>query len=226
MEILVVSERFTFAAKERICQSKKYRKKDCHFSRTQKPLIDTTESISCILLRRRTRLSHLLFPLSVSVPFNPFLEALFFTMSQAHRPTWNPAQGRETKAGSQQISKLSLAAHTKLKFRQPGQTNTSDVARRDLKAELLAAERAALDKKRKTEGLPPLAPLGSQQDGQLRIEGAKDGEEDETAAKRRKILEEAAEMDKDDESESEEEEGESKGKGKAEDDEDEDDDDE
>ncbi|KAL0240668.1 hypothetical protein I308_106467 [Cryptococcus tetragattii IND107] len=146
-------------------------------------------------------------------------------MSQAHRPTWNPAQGRETKAGSQQISKLSLAAHTKLKFRQPGQTNTSDVARRDLKAELLAAERAALDKKRKTEGLPPLAPLGSQQDGQLRIEGARDGEEDETAAKRRKILEEAAEMDKDDESESEGEEGESKGKGKAEDDEDEDDDD-
>lgn len=190
------------------------------------PLLTRTESISCILLRRRTRLSHLLFPLSVSVPFNPFLEALFFAMSQAHRPTWNPAQGRETKAGSQQISKLSLAAHTKLKFRQPGQTNTSDVARRDLKAELLAAERAALDKKRKTEGLPPLAPLGSQQDGQLRIEGAKDGEEDETAAKRRKILEEAAEMDKDDESESEEEEGESKGKGKAEDDEDEDDDDE
>ncbi|AAW47057.2 conserved hypothetical protein [Cryptococcus deneoformans JEC21] len=146
-------------------------------------------------------------------------------MSQAHRPTWNPAQGRETKAGSQQISKLSLAAHTKLKFRQPGQTNTSDVARRDLKAELLAAERASLEKKRKAEGLPPLAPLGSQQDGQLRIEGARDGEEDEAAAKRRKILEEAAEMDKDDESESDEGEEEGKGKGKAVDDEDEDDDD-
>lgn len=142
-------------------------------------------------------------------------------MSQAHRPTWNPAQGRETKAGSQQISKLSLAAHTKLKFRQPGQTNTSDVVRRDLKAELLAAERAAMDKKRKAEGLPPLAPLESQRDGQLGIEGVRDGEEDEAAAKRRKILEEAAEMDKDDESESDEEEG----KGKAENDEDEDDDD-
>lgn len=177
---------------------------------------------SCVE-ERGSRISSFHFP---SQSHNPFLEALFFTMSQAHRPTWNPAQGRETKAGSQQISKLSLAAHTKLKFRQPGQTNTSDVARRDLKAEFLAAERAALDKKRKTEGLPPLAPLGSQQDGQLRIEGARDGEEDETAAKRRKILEEAAEMDKDDESESEGEEGESKGKGKAEDDEDEDDDDE
>lgn len=78
-----------------------------------------------------------------------------------------------------------------------------------------------MDKKRKAEGLPPLAPLESQRDGQLRIEGVRDGEEDEAAAKRRKILEEAAEMDKDDESESDEEEG----KGKAENDEDEDDDD-
>lgn len=78
-----------------------------------------------------------------------------------------------------------------------------------------------MDKKRKAEGLPPLAPLESQRDGQLRIEGVRDGEEDEAAAKRRKILEEAAEMDKDDENESDEEEG----KGKAENDEDEDDDD-
>lgn len=82
-----------------------------------------------------------------------------------------------------------------------------------------------MDKKRKAEGLPPLAPLESQRDGQLRIEGVRDGEEDEAAAKRRKILEEAAEMDKDDESESDEEEGKGKGKGKAENDEDEDDDD-
>lgn len=78
-----------------------------------------------------------------------------------------------------------------------------------------------MDKKRKAEGLPPLAPLESQRDGQLRIEGVRDGEEDEAAAERRKILEEAAEMDKDDESESDE----GEGKGKAENDEDEDDDD-
>ncbi|WWC96490.1 hypothetical protein V866_003358 [Kwoniella sp. B9012] len=147
-------------------------------------------------------------------------------MSQAHRPTWNPTQGRETKAGSQQISKLALAAHTKLKFRQPGQTNSSDVARRDLKAELAAAERNALEKKRKAQGLPPLPPI----EGALRIEnGSTQTEEDEIAAKRRKVLEEAAELDKDEESD--EEEVKDKGKGKevngdaAQDDDDDDDDD-
>ncbi|WVW85038.1 hypothetical protein I302_107074 [Kwoniella bestiolae CBS 10118] len=143
-------------------------------------------------------------------------------MSQAHRPTWNPTQGRETKAGSQQISKLSLASHTKLKFRQPGQTNTSDVARRDLKAELAAAERNALEKKRKSQGLPPLPPL----EGALRI-GNGEREDDEVAAKRRKVLEEAAELDRDEESD--EEEVKEKGKGKevdgAGDDDDDDDDD-
>ncbi|OCF35014.1 protein CWC15 [Kwoniella heveanensis BCC8398] len=138
-------------------------------------------------------------------------------MSQAHRPTWNPTQGRETKAGSQQVSKLALASHTKLKFRQPGQTNAGDVARRDLKAELAAAERAALDKKRKAQGLPPLPPA----EGALRLtngNGAGEGEEDEAAAKRRKILEEAAELDKDDESDGEDEKRDgpvNKGKGKA-----------
>ncbi|WWD18773.1 hypothetical protein CI109_103228 [Kwoniella shandongensis] len=146
-------------------------------------------------------------------------------MSQAHRPTWNPTQGRETKAGSQQISKLSLAAHTKLKFRQPGQTNTSDVLRRDLKAELAAAERTALEKKRKQQGLPPLPPLQTTNDT-LRIG---DGGEDEEVRKRRKVLEEAADLDKDDESDEEETNGKvDKGKGKAvgdDDDEDEDDDD-
>ncbi|KAK8858881.1 hypothetical protein IAR55_003112 [Kwoniella newhampshirensis] len=163
-------------------------------------------------------------------------------MSQAHRPTWNPTQGRETKAGSQQISKLSLAAHTKLKFRQPGQTNTSDVLRRDLKAELLAAERAALEKKRKQQGLPPLTPVS---EDTLRIGGAGDGaggqdgngEDEEGRAKRRKVLEEAAELDKDDESDDDQVNGNGngkvdKGKGKAvsggdddDDDDDEDDDD-
>ncbi|WVO18576.1 hypothetical protein L204_106295 [Cryptococcus depauperatus] len=144
-------------------------------------------------------------------------------MSQAHRPTWNPTQGRETKSGSQQISKLSLAAHTKLKFRQSGQTSTVDVARRDLKADLLAAERAALDKKRKAQGLPPLAPVPGEQ-GQLRIEDGRN-EEEEAAAKRRKILEEAAEMDKDDESSDEEEGNDGKQKANGVEDGDDDDDD-
>ncbi|KAK1925679.1 Pre-mRNA-splicing factor Cwf15/Cwc15 [Papiliotrema laurentii] len=135
-------------------------------------------------------------------------------MSQAHRPTWNPTLGRETKVGSQQVAKLSLAAHTKLKFRQPGQNNAGDIVRRDLKAELAAAERAAAEKKRKAAGLPPLPVV----DGSLRIENgsgaAGEDEEDAAAAKRRKVLEEALEMDKDD-SDDEDEAPVDKGKGKA-----------
>jgi hypothetical protein len=114
------------------------------------------------------------------------------------RPTWNPTQGRETKAGSQQVSKLAAAAHTKLKFRQPGQTNQGDVQRRDLKAELAAAERAAQDKKRKAAGL---APLPAPAEVVLAIEA----DDDEERTKRRRLLEEAMAADKDDESESEEE---------------------
>ncbi|GMK59677.1 hypothetical protein CspeluHIS016_0802830 [Cutaneotrichosporon spelunceum] len=121
-------------------------------------------------------------------------------MSQAHRPTWNPTMGRESKAGTQQVAKLALASHTKLKFRQPGQTTASDVARRDLRAELAAAERAAQDKKRKAAGLPPLASAGA-------IENGDANGEDEAAAKRRKVLEEAAELDRDDSDSEDEEEG-------------------
>lgn len=119
-------------------------------------------------------------------------------MSQAHRPTWNPAQGRETKAGSRQIAKLSLPSYTKLKFRQPGQTSTSEVLKRDLRAELAEAERKAAEKKRKAEGL---SDFETAQNGALRItnenETGQDGD-DEEAVKRRKVLEEAADLDKDD----------------------------
>ncbi len=110
------------------------------------------------------------------------------------------------------------SARTKLKFRQPGQTDASEVAKRDLKAELLRAEREALDKKRKAQGLPPLVdevekrePVGAITNG--------DSEEDEVARKRRKILEEAVELDKDDDDDEDEEtngkSGNGKGKGRA-----------
>ncbi|EIW67575.1 hypothetical protein TREMEDRAFT_33472 [Tremella mesenterica DSM 1558] len=111
-------------------------------------------------------------------------------MSQAHRPTWNPTQGRETKSGSQQVSKHALAAYTKLKFRQPGQTSTSDVVRRDLRADLLAAERLAAEKKRKASGIEEPVTVSTN----LRI----NVDEDEERKKRRKVLEQAAELDKDD----------------------------
>lgn len=152
-------------------------------------------------------------------------------MSQAHRPTWNPAQGRETKVGSRQIAKLSLPSYTKLKFRQPGQTSTSEVLKRDLKAELAEAERKAAEKKRKAEGITDFE---TAQNGALRItneqESGQEGEDEEAeAVKRRKVLEESADLDKDDESDEEGAGGGTgayKGKGRAADeDEDEDEDD-
>jgi protein CWC15 len=145
--------------------------------------------------------------------------------------------GKERKVGSRAAFTVDYSARTKLKFRQPGQTSTDEIARRDLKAELLRAEREALDKKRKAAGLAPLPdemehkePIKAIQNGT-----AADDNEEEQARKRRKILEEAAELDKDDSSDEEdgnEANGKSKGKGKekatddaADDDDDENDDD-
>jgi hypothetical protein len=134
-----------------------------------------------------------------SLPFNnhPLLP-YSLDMSNAHRPTWNPAQGREQKGGSRQYSVKDLAAHTKLKFRQPGQTSTSEVSSSDLRVQLLIAERKAVDKKRKAQGLGPLPELVLP--GQKSIEGGEGGaEEDGERAKRRKVLEEAVGLDRDDE---------------------------
>ncbi|KAF8806615.1 Cwf15/Cwc15 cell cycle control protein [Phlegmacium glaucopus] len=106
-------------------------------------------------------------------------------MSTAHRPTWDPAQAKDVKGGSRQFSVRDMAAHTKLKFRQVGQTSTDEVRKRDLRAELLAAEQDAVNKKRKAEGKPPLA-----------VEDAPVPADDESN-KRRKLLQDALELDKD-----------------------------
>ncbi|KAJ3773519.1 Cwf15/Cwc15 cell cycle control protein [Lentinula raphanica] len=112
-------------------------------------------------------------------------------MSTAHRPTWDPAQARDVKGGSRQMSVRDMPSHTKLKFRQIGQTSTAEVEKRDLRAELLAAEQEARNKKRKAEGKP------------LEVED-KPPLADEEANKRRKMLQDALEMDKDDDDDDEE----------------------
>ncbi|KAI0302463.1 Pre-mRNA-splicing factor Cwf15/Cwc15 [Multifurca ochricompacta] len=114
-------------------------------------------------------------------------------MSTAHRPTWDPAQAREVKGGSRQYSVRDMAAHTKLKFRQPGQTSVDEVKKRDLRTELLAAEAEARAKKRKAAGLPVEDDLP-----------APKAIEDEEANKRRKVLQEALEMDRDADSDEDE----------------------
>jgi len=133
-------------------------------------------------------------------------------MSTAHRPTWDPAQAKDVKGGSRQFSVRDMAAHTKLKFRQPGQTSTTEVSKRDLKAELLAAEAEARDKKRKAEGKPPLAVENGSASPAAGVTA------DEESNKRRKLLQEALELDKDDDDDDE-------GETEKKDDEEEDDDD-
>ncbi|KAJ8495913.1 hypothetical protein ONZ45_g12660 [Pleurotus djamor] len=133
-------------------------------------------------------------------------------MSTAHRPTWDPAQAKDVKGGSRQFSVRDMAAHTKLKFRQVGQTSAAEVKKRDLRAELLLAEQEAKNKKRKAEGKPPL-PLEN---------GSVSTEADEETNKRRKLLQEALELDKDDDDDDDDEEASHKD-GKSKDNEDEDD---
>jgi len=115
-------------------------------------------------------------------------------MSTAHRPTWDPAQAKEVKGGSRQFSVRDMASHTKLKFRQHGQTSTSEVSKRDLRAELLAAEEEARERKRKAEGKPSSS---------LAIESAPEQADDE-ANKRRKMLQQALELDRDDDDDEDE----------------------
>jgi len=96
------------------------------------------------------------------------------------------------------------------KSRQPGQTSTSEVSKRDLRAELLAAEQEARDRKRKAEGLPSSS-IDTIENGVLG---------DDEANKRRKLIQEAVYLDKDDD----EDDGSNGAEGKGENDKDNEDD--
>lgn len=78
-----------------------------------------------------------------------------------------------------------------------------------MRAELLAAESEARNKKRKAEGKPPL-----EEDAQRQAIEAAPAAEDDEANKRRKLLQEALEMDKDDDGD-EKSDGSEKGEDKA-----------
>ncbi|KAJ1953699.1 auxilin-like clathrin-binding protein required for normal clathrin function [Linderina pennispora] len=62
-------------------------------------------------------------------------------MTTAARPTFDPARGKETVVITYQQHKTDLASHTKLKYRQPGQSNEDEYTIEDLKEELREAER-------------------------------------------------------------------------------------
>lgn len=125
-------------------------------------------------------------------------------MSSAHRPTWAPAQGKEGRQNSKVYSSRDLAAHTKLKFRQPGQGTHQETTardRRDLKLELLQAERESDARKNKGE-------RGLVVDRGLKLLSDKDEQDrlEKEHAKRRKLLQDVADLDKDDEDDDDDEE--------------------
>ncbi|KAG8624554.1 hypothetical protein KVT40_007621 [Elsinoe batatas] len=61
-------------------------------------------------------------------------------MTTAHRPTFDPARGKDAARGPAYHQRL-LPAHKTLKYRQANQGTTSETARRDLRAELLRKEK-------------------------------------------------------------------------------------
>lgn len=74
-------------------------------------------------------------------------------MTTAHRPTWAPAKGGEEQGGnrlfvaSRAMSAKDQPGHTKLKFRQLGQSRQDEVQNRDLKTELELKEAKHFAKK-------------------------------------------------------------------------------
>ncbi|EQK99083.1 Cwf15/Cwc15 cell cycle control protein [Ophiocordyceps sinensis CO18] len=144
-------------------------------------------------------------------------------MTTAHRPTFDPARGKDALRGPAYHQRL-LPAHTQLKYRKSGQGGDADEKpERDLAAELLAAETAHFSKKKGgngVEGAPvPDDDDDSSSDGEAPPRGSKrplqlgsgglDGDDEDPEAKRRRILEETRELDADDESDADDGDGDS-----------------
>lgn len=128
-------------------------------------------------------------------------------MTTAHRPTFDPARGKEAQRGPAYHQRL-LPAHTTLKHRQAGQGGDADGYQRDLRAELLEAEARHYAKKNGTY-VEPEAVTDSSSAPKRQIEdvaGQEDGVDVEEAAKRRRIevLEKYRDEDADDSSEASE----------------------
>ncbi|KAI1467145.1 Cwf15/Cwc15 cell cycle control protein [Daldinia caldariorum] len=128
-------------------------------------------------------------------------------MTTAHRPTFDPARGKEALRGPAYHQRL-LPAHTQLKFRKPGQGGDADEVR-DLRAELLAAEAAHFAKQNGgalpdvTDETAPTTNNASKRPLALNsgTDGGGEEEAEDLEAKRRRILEESRDIDADSESE-------------------------
>jgi protein CWC15 len=131
-------------------------------------------------------------------------------MTTAHRPTFDPARGKDSLRGPGYHQRL-LPAHKTLKFRQATQGTTDEHATRDLRAELLLAERRHYAKKEGREltpepqdvQVPQLAieqgsPTAAANTLKRSLDADEDQEDEEDyQAKRRRVLEETRDIDAD-----------------------------
>ena len=137
-------------------------------------------------------------------------------MTTAHRPTFDPARGKDAQRGPAYHQRL-LPAHTHLKQRKVGQGGTGGLAsansqsRRstgDLRAELLKAEATVTARKSGgalTDGVERVGEKRKRETDSpeklLKEQGAQETEDDEEARRRQKILEDAHDEDADSSSE-------------------------
>ena len=121
-------------------------------------------------------------------------------MTTAHRPTFDPARGKDAQRGPAYHQSL-LPAHKTLKYRQALQGTEDETNKRDLRAELLRAEKAHLAKKEGREPSPEpssppaqiaAAPLRSPSPSLKRPLADTDPEEESYAAKKARVLAETA----------------------------------
>jgi len=110
-------------------------------------------------------------------------------MTTAHKPTWHPAVGGGAQGGYRyhaprlQFSSRDMAAHTKLKIRQPGQSAPDEVEARDLKAELRdreAKHQKKLVEEKSRKGLLPPASLPDTSKQMKAIDFSKFDDSDDT----------------------------------------------
>lgn len=135
-------------------------------------------------------------------------------MTTAHRPTFDPARGKEAGRGEAYHQRL-LPAHKILKYRQATQGAPNEQARRDLRAELLRNERIHFAKKegRTIEDEGEVEQMLAIEEGPaeggvkraLENGGSGEGEveeEEDYEAKKRRVLEETRDIDADSDSSS------------------------
>ncbi|KAL9631046.1 MAG: hypothetical protein Q9204_004420, partial [Flavoplaca sp. TL-2023a] len=119
-------------------------------------------------------------------------------MTTAHRPTFDPARGKEAQRGVAYHQRL-LPAYTQLKTRKPGQGGDADVQSRDLRVQLLEAEAAHFSKTDGTASKPAtIAEPTASSKRQLEAGPGQDADgEEDIDAKRRRVLEETRHLDAD-----------------------------